>query len=121
MLDAIEPLIDALGAAKVDPEAAIDTDVVLRWDGAPVVAVRLPDLNGALDRVVKDVERELGCPLADLDRSARLHAIRSLEDRGAFTLRRAVEHIAEQMAVSRFTVYNYLNADRESDRDVVEN
>ena len=33
-----------------------------------------------------------------------------LDQRGAFTLRRAVEDVADALAVSRITVYNYLNA-----------
>ena len=37
-------------------------------------------------------------------------AIRLLDDRGAFILRRAVEDVADAMGVSRITVYNYLNA-----------
>ena len=33
-----------------------------------------------------------------------------LLERGAFELRRSVEAVAEAMGVSRFTIYNYLNA-----------
>jgi predicted transcriptional regulator YheO len=34
-----------------------------------------------------------------------------LDDRGAFQLRRSVEEVADALGVSRFTVYNYLNAE----------
>jgi predicted transcriptional regulator YheO len=37
-------------------------------------------------------------------------AIRLFNQPGAFTLRRAVEDVADAMGVSRITVYNYLNA-----------
>jgi superoxide dismutase len=37
-------------------------------------------------------------------------AVQMLHDRGAFELRRSVEAVAEAMGVSRFTIYNYLNA-----------
>ena len=37
-------------------------------------------------------------------------AVRMLDDRGAFALRRSVESVADAMNVSRFTIYNYLNA-----------
>ena len=33
-----------------------------------------------------------------------------LDERGAFTLRKAVEDVADALGVSRFTVYNYLNS-----------
>jgi predicted transcriptional regulator YheO len=36
--------------------------------------------------------------------------VKLLDQRGAFTLRRAVEDVADAMGVSRITVYNYLNA-----------
>ncbi|MSZ16504.1 MAG: transcriptional regulator, partial [Actinobacteria bacterium] len=37
-------------------------------------------------------------------------AVKLLDQRGAFILRRAVEDVADAMGVSRITVYNYLNA-----------
>ncbi len=32
------------------------------------------------------------------------------DERGAFAYRRSVEDVADSLGVSRFTVYNYLNA-----------
>ena len=85
-------------------------DVALSWDGATIAAVRLPPLHGALDRVIEGVERDLGGKLSTLSRDGKQTAIRLLDERGAFVLRRAVEDIADVMGVSRITVYNYLNA-----------
>jgi len=45
-----------------------------------------------------------------LSRHDKQRAIRLLDQNGAFILRRAVEDVADAMAVSRITVYNYLNA-----------
>ena len=78
--------------------------------GVVVAAIRLPALHGALDRMIESVERELGAKLSDLSRTAKQRAIRLLDERGAFTLRRAVEDVADSMGVSRITVYNYLNS-----------
>ena len=36
-------------------------------------------------------------------------ALRLLEERGAFEMRRSAETVAEALGVTRFTVYNYLN------------
>ncbi len=53
---------------------------------------------------------------ADLQREgfnhdpAQENAVRLLDERGAFILRRAVEDVADAMGVSRITIYNYLNA-----------
>ncbi len=68
-----------------------------------------PGLRGALDRLVAGVESELGGRLPDLSRENKQAAVRLLDDRGAFLLRRSVEDVAELMDVSRITIYNYLN------------
>ena len=62
------------------------------------------------DRLIEGVEREFGARLPQLGREEKQQAIRLLDERGAFTLRRAVEDVADAMGVSRITVYNYLNA-----------
>ncbi len=67
-------------------------------------------LHDALDRMISQVEVELGGRLADLDRDAKQAAVRMLDERGAFLLRKAIEDVADTMGVSRITIYNYLNA-----------
>jgi predicted transcriptional regulator YheO len=86
------------------------SDVPLVWEGKVVAAVRLPAMHGAMQRLIESVERELGAKLALLSRAEKQRAIRLLDERGAFILRRAVEDVADAMGVSRITVYNYLNA-----------
>ena len=75
-----------------------------------LAVVRMAPLHGALDRLIEGVERELGGRLPQLSREAKQQAIRLLDERGAFMLRRSVEDVADAMGVSRITVYNYLNA-----------
>ncbi|GAA2748306.1 helix-turn-helix domain-containing protein [Kitasatospora cinereorecta] len=107
---AIKPLLDAVGATAVEPAEAKVEDVVLEWDGAPVVAVRLPHLSSALDRLLAEMTRAFdGRPLAELDRAEKQRVVALLEERGAFTVRHGVETVASALGVSRFTVYNYLN------------
>ena len=69
-------------------------------------------LADALGNLVGRIEEELGAPLQDLDRSGKQSAIRLLDDRGAFQLRKSIEDVADLMGVSRITIYNYLNAIR---------
>jgi DNA binding protein with HTH domain len=110
LLDAVRPVVDAVGATLVDPDEQEASDVPLVWEGEVVGAVRLPPLHGALDRLIDAVETELGGRLPTLGREEKQRAVRLLDQRGAFTLRRAVEDVADAMGVSRITVYNYLNA-----------
>ncbi len=110
LIRAIRPLVEAVGATFVAPSEAEASDVSIVWDGATVVAVRMPPLHGALDRLIDAVEAELGGRLPQLSREDKQRAVRLLDERGAFILRRAVEDVADAMGVSRITVYNYLNA-----------
>ncbi|MEW1685022.1 helix-turn-helix domain-containing protein [Streptomyces sp. T12] len=109
---AVKPLVDAMGAELVPPDEAGPDDVVLTWEGAAAVAVRLPQLADSLDHILAALERRQGQPLADLDRKAKQEIVRGLEARGAFAVRHGVETVASALGVSRFTVYNYLNREK---------
>ncbi len=62
--------------------------------------------------LIHEVEKEFGSELHLLERTSKQRAARMLDDRGAFRFRGAVEEIADAMAVSRVTIYNYLKAVR---------
>ncbi|MEE1824539.1 helix-turn-helix domain-containing protein [Streptomyces sp. BE20] len=107
---ALKPLLDAVGATPLPVGEAKPEDVVLEWEGAPALAVRLPHLSNALDRLLAETARQFdGRPLAELDRWEKQRVVALLEERGAFTVRHGVETVATALGVSRFTVYNYLN------------
>ena len=110
LLNAVKPLLDAVGAQLIGVDDARISDIALEWDGEIIAAVRLPKLHGALDRLIEQVETELGASLSQLSRTDKQTAVKLLDQRGAFILRRAVEDVADAMGVSRITVYNYLNA-----------
>jgi len=108
-LDAIEPLADALDALVIPPGDLAPGDIPLAFEGEVLAGIRLPRAQGMLERLVAEVERELGGKLAELSRDDKQRAVKRLNDRGAFSLRRSVEDVADALAVSRITVYNYLN------------
>jgi hypothetical protein len=110
LIRAVKPVVDSLGASFVSVEEMEASDVELVWEGRVVGAVRMPPLHGALDRLIDAVEAELGDRLPLLSREDKQRAVRLLDERGAFILRRAVEDVADALGVSRITVYNYLNA-----------
>lgn len=111
----IEAPVDEVASAVADLiRAALDNGgtriQLLVEQGTLAEPARLGDLHGALDRMIAAVEQEMACALADLDREGKQAAVRMLAARGAFLLRKAVEEVADQMGVSRMSVYNYLNA-----------
>lgn len=117
LLVAVAPLLERIDAELVAPESMRDSDVPLMWEGSTLAGVRLPDPTdngrakavGDLGLILDDLARDLGGSLADLSRADKQRAVRLLEERGAFSYRKAPEIIAEALGVTRFTVYNYLN------------
>ncbi len=113
LLEAMRPALEAAGARVVDVSDAQPLDVPIEWESEIVGYVRFGSLADALDRLVSRVEEEMGGALTDLDRTRKQIAIRHLDERGAFLLRKSIEDVADRMGVSRITIYNYLNAIRE--------
>ncbi|GGW25736.1 helix-turn-helix domain-containing protein [Streptomyces xantholiticus] len=109
LAQAVKPLVDAMGGVLIEPGEAAADDVILSWEGEEVLAVRLPQLADSLDHILAALERQHGRPLAELDRRTKQSIVRTLESRGAFSVRHGVETVAGALGVSRFTVYNYLN------------
>jgi hypothetical protein len=113
LADAIEPLVEAIGGSIIDIDETTNRDITLEWEGEPAVGVRVVDIV-SLERLVATVEDQLGSPLSDLSRADKQRAVRMLDERGAFRLRRSIEDVGTAMGVSRITIYNYLSATKES-------
>ena len=109
LAEALEPLLDAIGGRWVTVAEAEAGDIELRWSGQVVGAVRLGEEARDVVWHLTALEREFGRPLRELDRIEKQRVVKLLNERGAFQLRRSVERVAEELGVSRFTVYNYLN------------
>lgn len=108
VVDAVSSALKAAlaqGATRVTLTLG-DVDAVL---APPTAEAAATDLTDGLSRLIADVERELGGPLAEQPRAGKQLAVRLLEERGAFEMRRSAETVAEALGVTRFTVYNYLN------------
>ncbi|MCY3539534.1 MAG: transcriptional regulator [Acidimicrobiia bacterium] len=112
LIKAVRPLVEAVGAEIVDPVGSENGCIPLEWEGKVVGAVRVLTLHDALDRLVTQVEAELGGKLAELGRVEKQVAVRLLDERGAFRLRKSINEVADLMEVSRITIYNYLNSIR---------
>ena len=110
LLVALEPVATALGATLVGRSRVRADDIPLEWEGEVVGGLRLPSGGAGLGALIEAVETKVGGPLASLSREDKQRAVALLDERGAFAYRRSVEDVADSLGVSRFTVYNYLNA-----------
>ncbi|MGH9304016.1 MAG: helix-turn-helix domain-containing protein [Acidimicrobiales bacterium] len=110
VLDSVLPVLAALGGELVASEDAEPLDVPLVFEGVVLGFVRPPGLHDAFGRLLERVAGQLGAPLSELSREQKQRAVQLLDEQGAFNVRKSVEDAAEALQVSRFTVYNYLNA-----------
>ena len=106
----LRPVAAAVGGELLPPGDRTPGDIPLEFEGETVGVLRLHGLDGALGRLIQTIERELGDSLANLSRTDKQIAVRLLNERGAFLLRKGVEDVAAAMGVSRITIYNYINA-----------
>lgn len=104
---------------ETDISALEGADRVLHALAAPHQLTETPlgafaHLDDALSQLIAQAEAHVGKQLKEMSRAEKQQLVRYLDDRGAFTLRKAVEKVAETLGVSRFTVYNYLDSVRAS-------
>jgi hypothetical protein len=97
-------LITRLGARVVPVAQRSRRDV---WNGVTIGAVRLPDLTATMPRLFREVESVIGRTPARMTASDKQRAVQYLDAKGAFLLRRSVEHVAAHLAISKTTVYAY--------------
>lgn len=104
----LSDVLESLGELVRAGFASGATSVQIRVDADP----QQPPLglHDALRRMVADVEREIGTPIATMKRDEKQRAVARLETYGAFLLRGSVEQVADMMNVSKVTLYAYLNA-----------
>lgn len=70
------------------------------------------DINEVVDTVVENVLQELGKPVPTMGKEEKVKAVRMLDERGIFLVKGAVDVVAIALAVSKYTVYNYLEEAR---------
>ncbi|HEY3209312.1 MAG TPA: helix-turn-helix domain-containing protein [Actinomycetota bacterium] len=77
-------------------------------DGGSIPPGPEPHVGEALNRMIASAAAHVGVPVSEMSRSQKQQVVRYLDDRGAFLIKKAVEQVAGELGVSRFTIYNYL-------------
>jgi predicted transcriptional regulator YheO len=68
-----------------------------------------PDIASLLDTMIADAVSAVGRPVAMMDKSHRIAVLRTLDDLGAFHVKRSVETVAKRLGISKVTAYAYLD------------
>lgn len=70
------------------------------------------DITDILQHYVQQAETQVGKPAAEMKRADKMRALAFLDERGIFQITKAGTYLCEYFHISKFTLYNYLNAIR---------
>lgn len=62
-----------------------------------------------IGEIIEDGIRSTGKPVSIMTKDDKIEAVRHMSGRGLFLIRASVDMVAANLAVSRFTIYNYLD------------
>lgn len=66
------------------------------------------DISEVMEAMVSGELEVMQKPVAYMQKEDKLAVVESLEEKGIFDIKGAVEYVAERLGVTNFTVYNYL-------------
>ncbi|CDG82386.1 helix-turn-helix transcriptional regulator [Janthinobacterium agaricidamnosum] len=75
----------------------------------------LPDMDVLMREIISDAVRLHGKPVSMMNKKEKTLAVKNMLQRGLFIVKGGVERAAAALEVSRYTVYNYLEALRQED------
>lgn len=117
----------ALGCLCVNLDVSDLLKIRAAIDAFPISAGNIPDpivekpevvtFHETFPKTVEDLMAEavsqaianVGVEPALMHKRHKLEVVRLLEERGLFLVRDAVDYVAKELKVTRFTIYNYLN------------
>ncbi|NML44794.1 hypothetical protein HHL11_13635 [Ramlibacter sp. G-1-2-2] len=69
-----------------------------------------PELDQLMQEIIADAVRRLGKPVTLMNKEEKIQAVAAMMQRGLFIVKGGVERAAKALGVTRYTVYNYLEA-----------
>lgn len=70
------------------------------------------DVNEMLEILIEKSIHHVGVPVSSMTREDKMKGLQYLDDHGAFLIKKSSDHIARVYEISRFSLYNYLDAVR---------
>jgi predicted transcriptional regulator YheO len=72
-----------------------------------------PNVNDLLDSLIEESAAYIGKPVALMNKDDKIKAIRYLEERGAFLVKKSGDKVTKYFDISKYTLYSYLNSEDE--------
>lgn len=67
------------------------------------------DISDIIDQLMQEAVKIVGKIVPYMSKEDKLKALEFLDEKGVFTVKRAMERVAQFFDVSKFTIYNYLD------------
>lgn len=71
------------------------------------------NVDEILVNLIEDARAQVDKPVKYMEKNDKLEIIKFLDQRGAFTITKSVESVADELNVSKYTIYNYLKEIKE--------
>jgi len=66
------------------------------------------DVNEVLKNIIQEAVEKIGKPVSLMQKEDKLMVAKIADEKGAFLIKGAINQLAKEISVSRFTIYNYL-------------
>jgi predicted transcriptional regulator YheO len=67
------------------------------------------NVNDLLDTLIEESVQHVGKPVALMDKDDKVKAVRFLDEKGAFLIKKAGDRVTKYYDISKYTLYNYLD------------
>ncbi len=89
-------------------EAAVSVDKPEDESAIGAITTNVSDL---LDRLIEEADAFVAKPVAMMTKDDKTRAIQFLSEKGAFLIKKAGDKVAKHYDISKYTLYNYMDAD----------
>ena len=94
--------------AKHAIEAAVSIEKPEENENIGTISTNVNDL---LDQLIEEADEFVGIPVAKMTKDDKTRAIQLLNDKGAFLIKKAGDKVSKHYDISKYTLYNYMDAD----------
>jgi predicted transcriptional regulator YheO len=68
----------------------------------------LDNVYEVLANIIQEAKDEIGKPISIMQKEDKIKVVKIIDEKGAFLIKGSIDKIAEELNVSRYTIYNYL-------------
>lgn len=90
-------------------ENTIKALTLIEETGTAVKEIFVNDVNELVDTLIQESQQFIGKPVAMMGKEDKLKAIRYLDQKGTFLIKKSGDRVCSYFDISKYTLYNYLD------------